>query len=43
MALDIAVCIDEDGLASSLYEGSKLVIYQKNKVLGELVVRRPLP
>lgn len=31
MALDIAVCIDEDGLASSLYEGSKLVIYQKKQ------------
>lgn len=31
MALDIAVCIGEDGVTSSLYEGSKLVIYQKQQ------------
>lgn len=31
MALDIAVCIDGNGVVSSLYDGSKLVIYQKKQ------------
>lgn len=36
MALDIAVCIGEDGVTSSLYEGSKLVIYQKKQGSWEI-------
>lgn len=42
MALDIAVCMDENGVTSSLYEGNKLVIYRKKQgfwtVVGEKAI-----
>lgn len=38
MAPDIAVCIDENGITSSLYDGKKIVIYQK--IQGEWVAGR---
>lgn len=40
MAPDIAVCIDENGVTSSLYDGKKIVIYKKTQ--GEWVAGREM-